>query len=238
MAYIKLQKVSLNYPLYLTSSMSIRKALFEFFLFKNKKNNQNKPKHIKALDSISIDLKPGDKLGVMGENGAGKSTLLRVISGIYPPTTGKVKVEGKISSLLDIFFGVNLDATGRENILIRGILIGLSKEQINEISDKIIEFVDIGEFINFPLKTYSTGMKMRLAFAISIYITSDILVLDEWLSVGDKKFVKKAEKALRDRVSGAQIVIYASHSKTQIDRICNKVINLKKGRIVKYNELS
>lgn len=238
MTYIKLKNISLNYPLYLTSSMSIRKAIFEFFLFKNKLVNKKKPKHIKALDRISIELKPGDRLGVTGDNGAGKSSLLRVISGIYPPTSGKLQVEGKISSLLDIFFGVNLDATGRENILIRGILIGLSKEKINEISDKIIEFVDIGEFIDFPLKTYSTGMKMRLAFAISIYITSDILILDEWLSVGDKTFVKKAEKALRERVSGAQIVIYASHSKQQIERICNKVINLKKGRISSYNDFS
>jgi len=218
--------------------MSIRKALIELFISNNGVKKKSTVNQITALDDVSLNLLPGDRLGVLGDNGAGKSTLLRVIAGIYKPTSGNVIVEGKISSLLDIFFGINMDATGRENILIRGILLGLSRDEIKKISEKIIEFIDIDEFIDYPIKTYSTGMKMRIAFAISVYINADILILDEWLSVGDKGFVQKAEKALTDKISSAQIVVYASHSEEQIKRTCNKIIYLKKGRISSFYENS
>ena len=236
MTKIVLTNVTLNYPLYVAHNMSVRKALLEFFISNKGVNKKSSVNHLTALDDVSLILLPGDRLGVLGDNGAGKSTLLRVIAGIFKPTSGEVLVEGKISSLLDIFFGINMDATGRENILIRGILLGLSRHQITKISEKIIEFVDIKEFIDYPIKTYSTGMKMRIAFAISLHITADILILDEWLSVGDKDFVQKAEKALVDKISSAKIVVYASHSEEQIKRTCNKIIYLKKGRISSFYE--
>lgn len=235
MAKISLQNVTLNYPLYLSSNMSIRKSLLNFFFKRNDQSDKDVIHHITALDNLSFILKPGDILGVLGDNGAGKSSLLRLIAGIYIPTTGKLCVEGKISSLLDIFFGINLDATGKENIIIRGILIGLSKNEIYKISEQIINFIDIGEFIDYPMKTYSTGMKMRLAFAISIFIPSDILLMDEWLSVGDKKFINKAEKAMVGKISNTSIVVYASHQEDQVNRICNKIIRLNKGRIVSFD---
>lgn len=218
--------------------MSIRKALFELFISNKGINKKSRVNHITALDDVSLTLLPGDRLGVLGDNGAGKSTLLRVIAGIYKPTSGDVNVEGRVSSLLDIFFGIDMDASGRENIIIRGILLGLSRHDIAKISEKIIEFIDIEEFIDYPMKTYSTGMKMRVAFAISVHVTADILILDEWLSVGDKGFVIKAEKALTDKISSAQIVVYASHSEEQIKRTCNKVIYLEKGRIISFYENS
>lgn len=236
MSFIKLKNVSLNYPLYLSSNMSIRKSLIRIFL-NNKNESQNEAiHHIKALTKISFELFPGDVLGVLGDNGAGKSSLLRVISGIYKPTDGKILVKGRISSLLDIFFGINMDATGKENIIIRGILIGLTRGEIANIIVEIISFIDIGEFINYPMKTYSTGMKMRLAFAISIYIPSDILLMDEWLSVGDKDFVKKAEKAMTSKVFNTSIVVYASHHEEQVKRLCNKIIRLNKGKIISYTK--
>lgn len=238
MTKVILTNVTHNYPLYVASNMSIRKALIELFISNNGVKKKSTVNQITALDDVSLNLLPGDRLGVLGDNGAGKSTLLRVIAGIYKPTSGNVIVEGKISSLLDIFFGINMDATGRENILIRGILLGLSRDEIKKISEKIIEFIDIDEFIDYPIKTYSTGMKMRIAFAISVYINADILILDEWLSVGDKGFVQKAEKALTDKISSAQIVVYASHSEEQIKRTCNKIIYLKKGRISSFYENS
>lgn len=238
MVKISLNNVTLNYPLYISSNMSIRKSFIDFFVSKKDFEINKNIKHITALKNISIELTPGDKLGVLGGNGAGKSSLLRVIAGIYPPTEGNIFTNGKISSLLDIFFGINMDATGRENILIRGILIGLSRDEINKIAEKIISYVDIGEFINYPMKTYSTGMKMRLAFAISINIPSDILLMDEWLSVGDKKFVEKAELTMINKISRTSIVVYASHQEDQVNRICNKVIKLKKGSISSYYEPS
>jgi len=192
MTKIVLTNVTLNYPLYVASNMSIRKALLELFISNKGINKKSTVNHITALDDVSLTLLPGDRLGILGDNGAGKSTLLRVIAGIYKPTSGNINVEGRISSLLDIFFGINMDASGRENIIIRGILLGLSRHDITKISEKIIAFIDIKEFIDYPMKTYSTGMKMRVAFAISIHVTANILILDEWLSVGDKGFVKKA----------------------------------------------
>jgi lipopolysaccharide transport system ATP-binding protein len=236
MTKIVLTNVTLNYPLYVASNMSIRKALLELFISNKGINKKSTVNHITALDDVSLTLLPGDRLGILGDNGAGKSTLLRVIAGIYKPTSGNINVEGRISSLLDIFFGINMDASGRENIIIRGILLGLSRHDITKISEKIIAFIDIKEFIDYPMKTYSTGMKMRVAFAISIHVTANILILDEWLSVGDKGFVKKAEQALMDKISSAQIVVYASHSEEQIKRTCNKVIYLKKGRINSFYE--
>lgn len=234
MSSINLKNVYLSYPLNLRNQVSFRKFFFTFF--RNQTNHNNTLTHINALNDINISLSSGDKLGILGENGAGKTSLLKLIAGIYSPTLGYISTEGRISSLLDIFFGINPDATGKENIYIRGIYFGLSLNEIDNIMTKIVDFIDIGDFIHLPMKIYSTGMKMRLAFAVSIFFPSDILLMDEWLSVGDKNFVAKAEEALIKKVSSMAIVVYASHSEDQVNKICNKILFLEKGKIKNYYE--
>ena len=187
--------------------------------------------NIRALDGIAFTLKDGDRLGLVGHNGAGKSTLLRLLGKVYIPCAGTARIEGSIGSLIAISLGIDQEATGRENIYIRGSLLGLKKQEIEQKIGQIIELCDLGSFIDLPIRTYSTGMQMRLAFAVSTMIRPDILIMDEWLSVGDESFRSKAESRMVDLVNNAQILIIASHSKELIKNTCNRVIWLEHGKI-------
>ena len=235
MIKVDLKNVSLNYPI-ICNNNSIRRAFFDKFKKRNIYYN-SAIQHVTALKNITFNLKSGDRLGIQGENGAGKSTLLRVIGGIYHPSNGNLIVQGRISSLLDIFFGVNNDATGRENILIRCYLLNLKPHDTYLLSKKVIDFIDIGKFIDLPIKTYSTGMKMRLAFGISVFIKSDILLMDEWLSVGDKEFVEKAERQLLQTIKRTGIFLFASHNEKQLRKLCNKILKLEHGKIISFKEI-
>jgi lipopolysaccharide transport system ATP-binding protein len=186
---------------------------------------------IRALDHIGLQATRGDRIGLLGPNGSGKTTLLRVISGAYPPTSGAALIEGALGTLIDIALGIDPEATGRQNILLRGALLGMRRSQIREFEPEIVEFADIGDFIDMPLRTYSAGMHLRLAFAISTVLRPEILIMDEWLSVGDEDFRAKAEARLEQLVSGASILVIASHSRELLLRLCNRLVYLKHGRI-------
>ena len=181
---------------------------------------------VTALHNLSLKLEPGDRLGVMGPNGAGKSTLLRVIAGIYEPTQGSVEVRGRIASLINISLGMELEASGYENIRMRGVMMGLSLKQIKSLEEEIADFTELGPYLNMPIRSYSTGMHMRLGFAVSTAVPADILLMDEWLSVGDEAFKIKAEKRLGEYVKKSSILVIASHSKETIEKLSNKTLNL------------
>ena len=186
---------------------------------------------IRALDGVSFSLTSGDRLGVMGHNGSGKSTLLRVLAGVYEPSDGRLEVQGKIASLLDISIGMDPEASGIENIYLRGLLLGLGKEEIRQKVEEIVDFSGLGDFIDLPIRTYSSGMAMRLAFSIATCVEADILLMDEWLSVGDADFVKKAEDRLKSLVNKTPILVMASHSPEVLKEVCTRVIRLEGGRI-------
>jgi len=173
----------------------------------------------------------GARVGLLGHNGAGKSTMLRLLSGVYAPSSGHAEIKGDIGSLIDIGFGIDAESTGRENIYLRGALLGLTRAGIKDRVEEIIEFSELGDFIDMPLRTYSAGMHLRLAFAVSTVIRPEILLMDEWLSVGDEGFKAKAEKRLNDLVESTNILVIASHSKELVLRTCNRVIWLEHGRV-------
>lgn len=185
-----------------------------------------------ALKDINFELKKGDRLGILGFNGAGKSTLLKVIAGVLKPTEGKVKFKGKIVPLLELGAGFDKDYTGAENIYLYGAMLGYSKEFLREKYDEIVEFSELGDFINVPIKNYSSGMKARLGFSIATVVEPDILILDEVLSVGDAKFRKKSEKRIKDMFEDGVTVLFVSHSLAQVQSLCNRAILLEKGTLI------
>lgn len=185
-----------------------------------------------ALKDITFELQKGERLGILGFNGAGKSTLLKVIAGVLKPTEGTVKKKGKIVPLLELGAGFDKQYTGAENIFLYGAVLGYSKEFIQEKYDEIVEFSELGDFINVPLKNYSSGMKARLGFAIATVVEPDILILDEVLSVGDAKFRKKSEKKIKSMFDKGVTVLFVSHSLEQVKRLCDKAILLEHGKVV------
>ena len=187
---------------------------------------------VEALNDIDFDLRDGDRLGVTGHNGAGKTTLLRVLSGAYPPTAGTRIAEGRIACLIDPALGIEPEATGYENILLRGTLMGLRRQQIRSMRDEIAEFSGLGDYMSMPVRTYSSGMRMRLAFAITTAVPADILLMDEWLSVGDSDFRPQAEQRMREMVTKSGILVVATHSKDLIARECNRQITLRRGAVI------
>lgn len=186
---------------------------------------------VQALADVSFSLKAGDRLALIGHNGAGKTTLLKVIYGIYPPSSGQVRASGRIDALFNISLGFRPEATGRRNIELRGLIAGRSKNEIADAMQDVIEFSELGPFIDVPLKAYSQGMGARLAFAIATNFVPEILLLDEWIGAGDLAFQEKAQKRLHEMTERAGIVILASHNKAVIERICNKALVLEHGRV-------
>ena len=230
MASIELKDVIVDFPIYNANTRSFKNTVLKATIG-GKVDIYEQNINIRALDGIALTLKDGDRLGLVGHNGAGKSTLLRLLGKVYIPCAGTARIEGSIGSLIAISLGIDQEATGRENIYIRGSLLGLKKQEIEQKIGQIIELCDLGSFIDLPIRTYSTGMQMRLAFAVSTMIRPDILIMDEWLSVGDESFRSKAESRMVDLVNNAQILIIASHSKELIKNTCNRVIWLEHGKI-------
>ena len=187
---------------------------------------------VRAIDHVSFDWKEGDRIGLYGHNGSGKTTLLRTIAGIYEPVQGDLLVQGRIVSMLSMTLGMDMEATGYENISLRGMLMGLTRKQISALTEDVCEFSDLGEYIDLPMRTYSSGMAMRLAFAVSTSVKADIIIMDEWLSVGDADFAEKARKRLRTVVDEAKILVIASHSLDVLRENCTKTLTLNRGQIV------
>lgn len=190
-----------------------------------------------ALNDVTFQLNKGDRLGILGLNGAGKSTLLKVIAGVQKPSEGFVKVNGRIVPLLELGAGFDKDYTGAENIYLYGTVLGYSKEFIREKYDEIVEFSELGKFINVPVKNYSSGMKSRLGFAIATVVQPDVLILDEVLAVGDAKFRKKCEAKIQSMFDSGVTVLFVSHSLAQVQRICNKGIILDHGKLIAYGDI-
>lgn len=195
-------------------------------------------KYILALRDLSFSIQRGQNIGLVGRNGSGKSTLLRVLGGIYTPTSGQVVTSGKISSLYGMNLGIQPDATGRENIVFRGIIKGWSREELRQRIPEIIEFSELGDFIDLPLRTYSDGMRMRLLFAIATCFAPEILLLDEWIGAGDANFQKKAGQRMNALVDEAGITVVASHNRNLIQSVCEQGIWLDKGVMRAYGPIA
>lgn len=194
-------------------------------------------KEFKVLDDISFKLKKGEIVGILGRNGAGKSTLLKIISGIYYPTSGSVKVDGTIASLIELGAGFERELTGRENIYLKGFLMGLSEEYLDDHIQDIIDFADIGEYIDMPLRTYSSGMGARIGFSLAVFTQPDILIIDEVFAVGDKNFQKKSRAKTEELLRSGKTVLFVSHSEDLIRSFCTRVMYLKDGKIVYDGEI-
>ena len=181
---------------------------------------------------IGLGVKPGDRLGLVGHNGAGKTTLLRLLAGIFKPMSGSAKISGSVMPLINFDLGMNMEASGYENILLSGLVLGLPHDEIERNMETIIAFSGLGDAIHQPVRTYSSGMRMRLAFSLSTSVRSQILLLDEWLSVGDEDFQQKAKDRMNEMVDASEIIILSSHSRDIIENVCNRVVFLENGRIV------
>lgn len=228
--------LTVEFPILENSHRSLKKAVLNLTTGGRIGHDASQHVTVTALDSLNFEFSQGDRVGLIGHNGSGKTTLLRVLSGVYAPTRGDLIVHGKIASLLDVSIGLDPDATGFENIYLRGILDGLRPKTIRDKTDDIAEFSELGEYLNLPVRTYSSGMMLRLAFAISTSVEADILIMDEWLSVGDADFSAKAAIRLESLVDKASILILASHSPELIARVCNRQIQLVHGKIFHSTE--
>jgi lipopolysaccharide transport system ATP-binding protein len=228
MARLSLHNVSIDFPIFGAHAASLKQTLASAATG-GRIGRETGVAVIQALRDVSLDLRDGDRLGIVGHNGAGKSTLLRTLAGVYPPTRGRYVRVGTVSSLIDPMLGIEMDATGHENISLRGLILGLKRREMTRLIPDIAEFSGLGDYLDMPVRTYSTGMLMRLGFSIATSVRSDILLMDEWLSVGDAEFKQRAEERLRDVVSNTGILVLASHSPELISRECNQVIELSHG---------
>ena len=234
MASVSFKNVSLEFPIYGSAkSRSIKHKLLSFGVGCKLSGDQKTP-CIKALTDLTFELKPGDRVGLVGHNGAGKSTLLRMLTGIYYPTSGYSKITGRVNALLDLFLGLDPELSGIENIKIRSKIMGVSKEYLNKLIEEVANFTELGEYLALPVRTYSTGMSKRLAFGLSTAISSGILLLDEVIGTGDESFQVKARARLEKFLNKAEIVVVSSHDSSVIKDLCNKAILLEHGKLVRF----
>jgi lipopolysaccharide transport system ATP-binding protein len=187
---------------------------------------------VEAVKDVSLELRDGDRLGLVGHNGAGKTSLLKLMAGIYSPTSGRCAVRGRRVSLLDMTMGLDPEATGLENIRLRGLMQGLDSARLKELTPAICEFSGLGEFLHLPVRTYSSGMLLRLAFSIVSQVDAEILLMDEWLGVGDAEFMRRADRRLHELVDQANILVLASHNADLVRDVCNVVARMEHGRLV------
>ena len=229
-ATIDAHDVSVLFPLYHGNSRSLKKLFVAAASGRLAQDKQHRVV-VRALSDINFSLKRGERLGLIGSNGAGKTTLLRVLAGIYEPVSGHVRIRGTLSALLDPSMGMNIDLTGRENIMLRGLYGGLSRPMLARLEEDVIEFAELSDFIDLPMRIYSAGMTVRLGFALATAIRPRILLMDEWFLAGDAAFMEKAKHRLEDMVRAADILVLSTHSDVIIKEWCTRVIWLEKGRI-------
>jgi len=229
MALVQFNNVTVDYPIFTSHTRSIKTALFS--RLGGRLASHNNTVIVRALDDVSFELKNGDRLAIVGHNGAGKTTLLRVASRIYEPQIGSVDIRGNVSSFTDLTLGMDIEATGWENITFRCIFMGLTFAEARELAPSIAEFSELGDYLDMPVRTYSSGMFLRLAFAISTAIRHDIIVMDELINAGDASFVEKAQKRLEGLIGSTNIFLLATHSLDIITKLCNKALWLEHGRI-------
>ncbi|RKT44491.1 DUF29 family protein [Thiocapsa rosea] len=234
MASVILKNVSVSFPVYSSATRSIKNRLMQSATGGQirSESGSDRISVVQALQDINLKLESGDRIGLVGHNGAGKTTLLRVLAGIYEPNEGCVDVKGSTVPLFDISLGMDPESTGYENILLRGLYLGLKRSQIRSRMDEIADFTELGDFLNLPIRTYSAGMQMRLAFAVSTSVAPDILLIDEGIGAGDAAFLEKASERLKLFTEQVSIIVLSSHSEDLIRRMCNKALLMEHGRVI------
>jgi len=226
---ILLKDANLYYSSVAFKERSLKSVLGSLF---DLKRSKVEVRDIHALKNINVSIHAGERVGLLGHNGAGKSTFLKMVAGLYPISSGSCLVEGTVRSLFDLSLGFEPDATGRENILYRGLLLGLSPKFMRAIEDEVVEFAGIGEFIDYPIKTYSAGMQVRLAFAISTAVGGDVLLLDEVIGAGDANFMAKAKERITNLIEKAEILVLASHDFGALTSLCERGLVFHHGELV------
>ena len=231
-ASLRLRNVSVEFPIYSGGSRSLKKLLFNTTTVGNLGRDARDRVTVLALSDLSLDIRHGERLAIIGANGAGKSTLLKVLAGIYAPTGGQMHAEGRVSALLTASVGLNPDATGRENIVTRGMYMDVHPRDMRARVEEIAAFTDLGYYIDMPVRTYSSGMMVRLCFAVATSLRPEILLMDEWLAAGDAGFLAKARQRMEEFVSATSILVLASHSLSLLREWCNRAILLERGRLI------
>lgn len=227
-SHIVLEGVNLHYP-----TVHLQPRTLAGIIARVARGERRKPMApIHALKNLTVEIRSGERVALLGHNGAGKSTLLRTVAGLYPVSSGLIEVTGEIRALLDISLGFEPDATGRANILYRGLLLGLAPDFVREREQEIVDFADLGEFIDYPLITYSAGMQVRLAFAISTFVGGDVLLLDEVIGAGDASFMAKAKTRITQLIERSEILVLASHDLSTVASMCDRAIVLQRGEMV------
>jgi lipopolysaccharide transport system ATP-binding protein len=228
--------VSVDFPIYSAYGRSLKRSMLAITTGGMIGLSNEDRISVKALDNVSFSLRAGDKLGVIGHNGAGKTTLLRVAAGVYEPTAGAMETTGRVGGLYDLTLGMDMEATGYENIRVRGMLLGLTRKEIDAKTDGIAQFTELGDYLSLPIKTYSSGMLLRLGFAVTTSVDLDILLMDEWVSVGDESFQRKSELRLKELVGRSGILILTAHTLSLIEEVCNKCLWLEHGRVRQFGD--
>jgi ABC-type polysaccharide/polyol phosphate transport system ATPase subunit len=232
MPSVHLRDVAVEFPVYQAGARSLKKILIAGTTLGNLAHDAHDRVLVRALNGVTLDIKDGERLGIIGPNGAGKTTLLKVLAGIYKPTRGQVRISGRATALINASVGLNPDATGRENIIVRGLYMDVHPREMRARIDEIAEFTELSSYLDMPVRTYSAGMMVRLAFAISTCIQPEILILDEWLAAGDAQYLAKAQRRMAQFVAASSIVILASHSLHLIEHWCRQAIFLKDGAVI------
>ena len=237
MVTVQLRNVSLDYPIYDLEAARLRGNLLHRLTFGKLGELRPERRVVRALLDISLTLEAGDRLGIIGLNGAGKTTLLQMIAGVLEPTLGLRRVEGRISTLYNIGLGFDPEVSGYDNIRLRGLFMGLTPREIDAMVPGIEDFTELGEFLTLPIRTYSAGMQVRLAFAIATSVMPEILIMDEWLGAGDALFMAKSKDRMDEVVAASSMLLLASHSEALIRDNCDKAILLDRGRIVEQGDV-
>ena len=229
---IEIQNASVKIPIYDANHQSLRTRIL------SKRNNFEKNRFIvSALNNVSLKLFEGDKVGILGDNGSGKTSLLKLCSGAYIPDIGKCIIKGKITSLIDVNMGFDDDATGYENVILKGLLLNKTPNELKKSFPKIEEISGLNEFLNLPLRTYSSGMRMRLAYAIAVMDIPEILIMDEWISAVDKNWLESRNNIFERFLSSSKIVMIASHSNDLLKKYCNRFLKLTNGCIEEIKKI-
>ena len=236
MAFIELKGVTLDLPIYEVQGRSLKRQMMRLGRKNAIAESNDGVVVVRALENVSVRFESGDRIGLIGHTGAGKSTILRVMAGIYAPTTGTIERSGKVVPLLDISLGMDDNSTGLQNIRLRGLLLGMTDAEIRAKQQQIADFCELGDYLDLPIRTYSSGMRVRLAFAISTAVDAEILLLDEVMGVGDASFMHKAQQRLADLHERSEIVVLAMHSNHEIRRTCNKVLWMDNGGVRMFGE--
>lgn len=231
LAFISLNHVGVEFPIYNARGRALKHFVLSAATGGRLLSDPQGRVVVKALEDVTLSFKDGDRVALLGHNGSGKSTLLRVIAGVYRPSVGEMRSEGSIGSLIDIFLGADPEATGRENIYLRAAMMGMTRRETDAVIDKVIGFSELADFIEMPVRTYSSGMSFRLAFSISTMIRPEIILMDEWLATGDALFQERVERRLNRVIEESKILVIATHSRSLAERLCRTVVELEHGRV-------